>query len=80
MLIFYKILKISTKIMQRSRIIITYLILWTKFRLNGARIVNFGFGGEIFVFGEVGKWRLCVVVLLLTDLSNVAWVNSRYVS
>jgi len=33
--------------------------------------VNFGFGGEIFVFGEVGKWRFCVVVLLLTDLSNL---------
>jgi len=58
--------------MQRSRIIITYLILWTKFGLNGARIVKFRFGGEIFVFGEVGKWRFCVAMLLLTNLSNLA--------
>jgi hypothetical protein len=36
--------------MQRSSIIITYLILWTKFGLNGARMVKFGFGGENFVF------------------------------
>ena len=57
--------------MQRIRIIITYLILWTKFGLNGAIMVKFEFGGEIFVFGEVGKWRFCVVVLLLTDLSNL---------
>jgi len=32
--------------MQRSSIIITYLILWTKFSLNGARMVKFEFGGE----------------------------------
>jgi len=41
--------------MQRSRIIITYLMLWTKFTLNGARLMKFGFGGETFVFGKVGK-------------------------
>jgi len=27
--------------------------------------VKFGFGGEIFVFGEVGKWRFCFRVLLI---------------
>ena len=52
---FYKNSKISTKIMQRSRIIITYLLLWTNLALNGARTVKFGFGDEIFVFGKVGK-------------------------
>jgi len=41
--------------MQRSRIIITYLMLWTKFALNDARLMKIGFGGEIFVFGKVGK-------------------------
>jgi len=38
--------------MQRIRIVITYLnlMLWTKFGLNGAKAVIFGFVGEIFVF------------------------------
>jgi len=36
--------------MQRIRIVITYLMLWTKFGLNGAKTVKFGFEGEIFVF------------------------------
>jgi hypothetical protein len=58
--------------MQKIRIIITYLMLWMKFDLNGARLMKFEFWGAIFVFGEVGKWRFCVAVLLLTDLSNVA--------
>jgi len=39
--------------MQRSRIIITYLILSTKLALNGARMMKFGFGGGIFVFWKV---------------------------
>jgi len=52
---FFKTSKISTKIMQRSRIIITYLILWTKLALNDARMMKFGFEGEIFVFWEVLK-------------------------
>jgi len=34
--------------MQRSRIIITYLMLWMKFALNGARLMKFGFGGWNF--------------------------------
>jgi len=41
--------------MQRSSITITYLMLWTNLTLNGARVVKFGFGGEIFVFEKVGK-------------------------
>jgi len=35
-------------------------MVWTKFGLNGARMVKFGFGGEIFVFLKVEKWRFCV--------------------
>jgi len=31
--------------MQRIRIIITYLMLWTKFGLNGAKTLKFEFGG-----------------------------------
>jgi len=27
-------------------------MLWTKFGLNGARMVKFGFGGETFVYRE----------------------------
>ena len=49
---FLKNSKISTKIMQRSKIIITYLMLWTNFALNGARMMNLKFGGEIFVFDK----------------------------
>jgi len=30
-------------------------MLWMNLTLNGARTVKFGFGGEIFVFGKVGK-------------------------
>jgi len=57
MLIFFKKPKISTKIVQRSRIIITYLILWTKLTLNGAGMMKFGFGVKIFVFWEVWEMR-----------------------
>ena len=52
---FYKNSKIRTKIMQRSSIIITYLMLWMNLALNSARTVKFRFGGETFVFGKVGK-------------------------
>jgi len=65
MLNFFKKSKISTNKMQWSRIIITYLILWEKLALNGARMVNIAFGGEKFVFWEVGKMKVWVVVLLL---------------
>jgi len=41
--------------MQRSRVVITYLILWTNLTLNGARMMNFEFWGGILCFGEVGK-------------------------
>ena len=38
--------------MQRSSIIIIYLMLWTNLALNGARKVKFGFGGEnVNVYG-----------------------------
>jgi len=30
-------------------------MLWTKFALNSARLMKIEFGGEIFVFGKVGK-------------------------
>jgi len=70
MLYFLKNSKISTKIMQRSRIIITYLMLWTNLALNGARMMNFDFWREIFVFWR--NWEMRVDVLLLTDLSHVA--------
>jgi len=50
--------------MQRSRIIITYLMLWTNFALNGARLMKIGFGGEIFVFFKSWKCWFCVDVLL----------------
>ena len=51
---FYKNSK-NTEIMQRSGIIITFLMLWTNLALNDARTVKLGFGGKIFVFGKVGK-------------------------
>jgi hypothetical protein len=61
MLNFFKKSKMSTKKMQSSRIIITYLILWEKLALNGARMVKIALGGENFVFGEVGEMReLCL--------------------
>jgi len=41
--------------MLRIKIIITYLMCWTKFGLNGARMVKFKFGGEVFVFVKVEK-------------------------
>jgi len=60
--------------MQRSSIIITYLILWTKFGLNGARMMNFEFWGRIFVFCRSWKWGLmCCCVA-----DN--WLKSRCVT
>ena len=70
MFYFLKNSKISTKIMQRSMIIITYLVLWTNLALNGAGMMNFDFWGGIFVFWR--SWEMRVAVLLLTDLSYVA--------
>jgi len=58
--------------MQWSRIIITYLILWEKLALNGARMVKIALGGENFVFRVVGKMRNRGFMLLLNDLSHVA--------
>ena len=40
--------------MQLSRVIITYLIMWEKLALNGARLMKIGYGGKKF---EVGKLR-----------------------
>ena len=62
--------KFSTKIMQRSWIIVTYLMLWTILALNDARMMNFDFCGGIFVFWT--SWEMRVVVLLLTDLTHAA--------
>jgi len=70
MFYFLKNSKISTKIMQRSMIIITYLVLWTNLALNGAGMMNFDFWDGIFVFWR--SWEMRVAVLLLTDLSYVA--------
>jgi len=58
--------------MQLSRIIITYLILWEKLTLNGTRMVKIALGRENFVFGEVGKMRNFVSVVLINDLSYAA--------
>jgi len=58
--------------MQLSRVIITYLIIWDKLALNGARMVKIAVGGENFVFGKVGEMRKFGSVLRLYDLSNVA--------
>jgi len=58
--------------MQLSMVIITYLIIWDKLALNGARMVKIALGGENFVFGKVGEMRKCVSVLLIYDLSNAA--------
>jgi len=58
--------------MQLSRVIITYLIMWEKLALNGARMVKIALGGENFVFGEVGEMRNRVSVLLINDLTNAA--------
>ena len=54
---FFKKFKISTNKMQRSRIIITYLILWEKLGLNGARMVKIALRGEFFVFWKVWKMK-----------------------
>jgi len=43
--------------------------LWEKLVLNGATIVKIALGGKKFVFGEVGKMRNCVSVLLINDLN-----------
>jgi len=44
--------------MQRIRITITYLMLGTKFGLNGARMVKFGFG-KFFIFFK--SWKMVVL-------------------
>jgi len=51
--------------MQRSRIIITYLMLSTNLTLNGARMMNYEIGGEIFVFWKSWKWGVLCSVLLI---------------
>jgi len=43
--------------MQLSRVIITYLIIWDKLALNGARMVKIALGGENFVFGKIGEMK-----------------------
>jgi len=43
--------------MQLSWVIITYLIIWDKLALNGARMVKIALGGKNFVFGKVGEMR-----------------------
>jgi len=58
MLNFLKKTEISTKKMQWSRIIITYLILWEKLALNGAKIMKFGFGGEKIELGKFREWGI----------------------
>ena len=58
--------------MQLSRVIITYLIIWDKLALNGARMLKIALGGENFVFGKVGEMRKCVSVLRVYDLNNAA--------
>jgi len=39
--------------MQLSRVIITYLILWEKLALNGARMMKIGYGGE-----KIRSWEV----------------------
>jgi len=63
--------------MQLSRVIITYLIIWDKLALNGARMVKIALGGENFMFGKVGEMRKCGSVLGVYDLSNAALLNAR---
>jgi len=40
-------------------------------------MVKITLGEENFVFGEVGKMRHCVSVLLINDLSHTALLKSR---
>jgi predicted nucleic acid-binding protein len=61
--------------MQRIRIIITYLMLWTKFALNDARLMKFEFWGAILVMEKLENG---CSVLLITNLSQVAELKSRY--
>jgi len=49
---FFKKSKISTKKMQWSRIIITYLILWENLALTGARMMKIPIKRKKFVFGK----------------------------
>ena len=63
--------------MQLRRVIITYLIIWDKLALNGARMVKIALGGENFMFGKVGEMRKCGSVLRVYDLSNAALLNAR---
>jgi len=63
--------------MQLSRVIITYLIIWDKLALNGARMVKIAVGGENFVFGKVGEMRNFGSVSGVYDLSNVALLKVR---
>jgi len=37
-------------------------MLWTKIGLNGARLMKFEFGGEIFVFCKSWKWGVMCVL------------------
>jgi len=46
--------------------------LWEKLTLNGTRMVKIALGRENFVFGEVGKMRNFVSVVLINDLSYAA--------
>lgn len=39
----------------------TYLILWTNFALNGARLVKFGFWGENLVFENLKMERMGIL-------------------
>jgi hypothetical protein len=49
--------------MQLSRVIITYLIMWEKLALNGARMMNIGYGGKNFEVGKLGEMReMCFCV------------------
>jgi len=56
--------------MQLSRVIISYLIIWDKLALNGARMVKIALGRENFVFDKVGETSKCVSVLLIYNLSK----------
>jgi len=42
--------------MQLSRVIITYLIIWDKLALNGARMVKIALGGKISCLVKLEKW------------------------
>ena len=63
--------------MQLSRVIITYLIIWDKLALNGARIVkNRTWRGKFRVWVKLENEEMwfCPGVY---DLSNVALLNTR---